>query len=1110
MSKVQPDIQSYIDTQLIECSRLRSIEYNASDNENKPALFTNTQSNGIHIQEGDKISVNSAYVSEVGAGGEVIEILGKKTGKQMTIEYTSTSETGDIVFAPTSFNPYENIHSGSQVSYLMDNSHLKASATTTIETKTFDIADNKIFFTNSYYKTTNGEGYFHLPRRFATSNLLSDIQSLYAVTYPSGAVPEIDTVSLAINKYMTNTWVPNYLIDALGTSTAVYSADAFGEVYTNRPEWYMQCRADHQLSEFVYASPSGYSSTQPIPTPDVPSSAKYKPHLVKKNDNSKYKIYRREKTNWFPVANTREDYVTAMTPSNKGHYLRDIAINIYHPVNDLQSIELDTGFDTPQNIAQSITEQLNTTTERDISVFAINTSSAGIRMPTLPTLQRNIEETPYSRITETPLFKAFESATESSLLQDMSRGFYSGAFENGSGIDFSVSRTDTWKSYNQGTLDYFNSFHHIGVKRPEIYDAGCKINKNRPDFVYQQVQQKVVKNTSGVDIITNIGWEDINASTGNYFLDEFKELFDAQGLYPELFEFYLEENGLNKTDKISVDKTRFLHINVSGALNTQLGCDNWGYVNSASSVSDTPLDDGLIGDTSLPLFVDYDKDQRNNLDKQKYGWNKDDKWGGYFFRGNDSLGERQNYISVRFSLVNEYDTIGAELFNASNEIESSRPIGYDLHFSAYGNSMIALHSGKTMFNWAERGPRSYQARSGSQYVEDAATPSLSLFEDLGGRLYANGFDKFKFLYLGALNPVINFDTVSNRFAFGGLSSPEYAGNFSDAGDPYTNNPNSSPNGNPQQEVYFINKRVKKNSYCPNLVPYNSYREYPNPEFRSWTGAVNPYATGTTFERMNTALSAWTVYDIHSGIVWNNFGSDKLNWSSNSMFGILGFDYDILHPTNPSNYQTIFNVNTSKPNTNGITTNSLVKNTDILAQTQNRSGAPFYNYTMAYTVGYSIIGGDYQQTKANAPPGTATGIGWMSFDKRQTGLDLPQIAQDTTTAFIRATNLPRKTIRPYYLIRSNIIAQDSFIASLGNRLPIIAVVNKVNGYADYYTKEEEGVEFTATKPFTINSITTSIHNPDGTLADVSESSSVIYKIKKSKNITLNLSDVVLDM
>jgi len=1109
MSKVQPDIQSYIDTQLIECSRLRSIEYNASDNENKPALFTNTQSNGIHIQEGDKISVNSAYVSEVGAGGEVIEILGKKTGKQMTIEYTSTSNTGDIVFAPTSFNPYINIHSGSQVSYLMDNSHLKASATTTIETKTFDITDNKIFFTNSYYKTTNGEGYFHLPRRFATSNLLSDIQALYNVSYTSGVLggdnSDIGPVALLINKYMTNTYVPNYLINADGTSTLVNSPDTYGEVYTNRPEWYMQCRADHQLSEFVYASPSGFTSSQPIPTPAVPSSAKYRPHLVKKNDNSKYKIYRREKTNWFPADNTRADYVTAMTPSNKGHYLRDIALNIYHPVNDLQSIELDIGFDTPQNISQSITEQLNTTTERDVSVFALNTSKCGLRGVDLPIQDRNIQEMAFSRLTETPLFKAFESATESSLLQDMSRGFYSGAYENTSGIDFSPYGTDTWKAYNQGTLDYFNSFHHIGVKRPEIYDAGCKINSDRPNFVCNRVKEAVTKDTNGVTIMTDVLWNQINASTGKLFLDEFKELFDAQGLYPELFEFYLEENGLNKTDKISVDTKRFLHINVSGALNSQLGCDNWGYVNSASNVSDTPLDDSLIGDTSLPLFVDYDKDQRNNLDKQKYGWNKDDKWGGYFFRG-----DSQNYISVRFSLVDEYDTIGAELFNASNILEATRPIGFDLHFSAYGNSMIALHSGKTMFNWAERGPRSFQSRSGSLSAEDGATPSQSLFEDLGGRIYANGFDKFKFLYLGALNPIINFDTISNRFAFGGLSSPEYSGNFSDAGDPYTGNPNTSPNQTPQQEVYFINKRIKKNSYCPNLVPYNSYREYPNPAFRTWTGATNPYATGTRFERMNPALSSWTVYDTHSGIVWNDFGSDKLNWSSNSMFGILGFDYDILHPTNPSNYQTIFNVNTSKPNTNGITTNSLVKNTDILAQTRNRSGAPYYNYTMAYTVGYNIIGADYQQTKDNSPPLSSSGIGWMSFDKRQTGLDLPQIAQDTTTAFIRASNLPRKTIRPYYLIRSNIIAQDSFIASLGNRLPIIAVVNKVNGYADYYTKEEEGVEFTATKPFTINSITTSIHNPDGTLADVSESSSVIYKIKKSKNITLNLSDVVLDM
>ena len=1092
MSKVQPDIQSYIDTQLIECSRLRSIEYNAADNENKPALFTNTQSNGIHIQEGDKISVNSAYVSEVGAGGEVIEILGKKTGKQMTIEYTNTSETLDVDFSPLGYNPYP---FNASLSYLMDNSHSKRQALTTIKTKTFDITDNEIFFTNSYYKTTNGEGYFHLPRRFATSNLLEDIEGIYDAL-PSGTPNGIDGTALRIGTYMCNTWVPNYFINVGGHSEI--SPDTFGEVYTNMPEWFSMCRADYQLTPFVYGSPL--------------NAKLYPPYLIKKNDNSKFKIYRREETAWFPNEDTTASYKEIMTPDNKGHFLRDIAMNIYHPVNDLQSIKLDTGFDTPQNIAQSITEQLNTTTERDIGVFAFNTSAVGLRGASLTDTYKNIQLESYSRLTETPLFKAFETATESGLIQDNSRAFYSGAYNNGSGgIAFTSSTSDS-RIYNQGTLNYFNSFHHIGVKRPEIYDAGCKINKNRPDYAFQQLSSNAVKNTDGFDIITNIGWNDINASTGNYFLDEFKELFDAQGLYPELFEVYLEKNGLNKTDKISVDKTRFLHINEKNTSDTQLGWDNWGYVNSASSLSDTPLDATINGRTSLPLFVDYDKTQINNLDKQKYGWNKDDKWGGYFFRGTDSLGERQNYISVRFSLVTEYDTnlMSNVLFNASNIIPSGRPIGFDMHFSAYGNSMIALHSGKTMFNWADVGATNFMQRniSGTPTVsQENATQSLSLFEDLGGRLYANGFDKFQYLYLGALNPVINFDTVSNRFAFGGLSSPEYSGNFVDAGDDYGGNIHKVVNPNPQQEVYFINKRLKKNSYSPSLVPYNSYRTYP--ASACWTVAgPNPFATTLTYEIMNPLLEEWIVYDTHSGIVWNDFGSDKLNWSSNSMFGILGFDYDILHPKNPSNYQTIFNVNTASPNTNGITTNSLVKNTDILAQTQNRSGAPYYNYTMAYTVGYNIIGGHYQRT-VGLPAGS-TGIGWVSADKRQTGLDLPQIAQDTTTAFIRASNLPRKTIRPYYLIRSNIIAQDSFIASLGNRLPIIAVVNKVNGYADYYTKEEEGIEFTATKPFTINSITTSIHNPDGTLADVSESSSVIYKIKKSKNITLNLSDVVLDM
>jgi hypothetical protein len=81
---------------------------------------------------------------------------------------------------------------------------------------------------------------------------------------------------------------------------------------------------------------------------------------------------------------------------------------------------------------------------------------------------------------------------------------------------------------------------------------------------------------------------------------------------------------------------------------------------------------------------------------------------------------------------------------------------------------------------------------------------------------------------------------------------------------------------------------------------------------------------------------------------------------------------------------------------------------------------------------------------------------------------------------------------------------------GAILPVIGLVNKINGYADFYSTESEGVEFTATKSYVISDITTSIHNPDGSLATVDDNSSVIYKIKKNKQLTTNLADIVLQM
>ena len=69
-------MEKYVDTTLIDCNRLFSTEYKGGNTEN-PALFTNEISDGIKLEVGDEVNVHGAYISEIGAGSDTIEIKGK-------------------------------------------------------------------------------------------------------------------------------------------------------------------------------------------------------------------------------------------------------------------------------------------------------------------------------------------------------------------------------------------------------------------------------------------------------------------------------------------------------------------------------------------------------------------------------------------------------------------------------------------------------------------------------------------------------------------------------------------------------------------------------------------------------------------------------------------------------------------------------------------------------------------------------------------------------------------------------------------------------------------------------------------------------------------------
>ena len=118
--------------------------------------------------------------------------------------------------------------------------------------------------------------------------------------------------------------------------------------------------------------------------------------------------------------------------------------------------------------------------------------------------------------------------------------------------------------------------------------------------------------------------------------------------------------------------------------------------------------------------------------------------------------------------------------------------------------------------------------------------------------------------------------------------------------------------------------------------------------------------------------------------------------------------------------------------------------------------------------------------------------------------------DNFSTQINATNLPRKMIRPYFLIKSNIVGNVNYLGGedSGQSLPVVYIVNKENGFGDFYFQSQSQNEFTITKDVVLSSITTSIHEADYSLASVDENSAIIYKITKQVQANMNVAAEVM--
>ena len=937
----------YTDITIIDCNRQHSIQARSGNDEN-PALFTNELGKGIKLNVGDKVSVQGAYISEIGAGADTVEFKGEKTGKRRTIYYTKET----YKYPSNIDDKYSNGDEALPMITGYQEVELDPSASLT-----YDVVDNETYITIQYYINNSGDsGYISLPRRYATK------QSEETSTTPWTSVDNLDQgrpyQELLDNQFVASDY---FYYDNSTTNT---SSTGFYKLRNDCSRFTLMKRGSPTINE----AGTTYLRRQRVLETGTNWDTNPDPPELDKLLESKYYTYKQ------PI-----------------------------------KISIDKGFNSPDNISQSISRILKEASEP----IDFNVKNQDIIKPV-------------SQYVSTNTFKPELCASNF-------------AFNNKQFERYTFYRDDSAggsvEEREEGSLLYYSCFYNVYHKRPEIREAGQKHNNYLGSA---QIVNEIIyhgdRKTSTLK--TNLHFNDTE-------LNQLRELLKAQKLYPELFS---NENAqrinkpFNTSDPVmSVDNARYLHVNTrqSSTRTTQLGGDNLDF-----NASDT-------NQQSCPCFFYF---QKENEDKFTDGTSKENLCYGFATKYTQG---GHDYIELHPELINGInDKLFENADGSTGNLEAGTLLGYDYSFNAYGTACLIGYSGRLEYDypqineWGVGDKNIYLQENGhSDWVNKRTAQYM------------------RYNYIGSNNPKFEYDNSDNRFYFSDLHTPELNGqSWISAGDNGAGitpaiEDNTAQGGN---IVYKINKRVNPYSYTPDMKPY--VYEY-DPKIRYDYGHSG---TDRDISQPNRNIYPWSIFDSQTGIFISDFGYNEDEWTS-GLWGILGFTYNQFNRTldSENNRQSRI-INSNINNLNIPTTNSDIVSTDTRNFIVNQFGADYFTTQL---------------------PSSST------LDNREFR---PAITQNTESIKLYAVNLPRKMLRPYYCIRSDIIDAPHYVGgeTSNNRLGVVAIANKQYSGNDFIFSSEEDFEFTITKEKTITNITTSIHDPNQSFSRVNADSAVIYKIKKN--------------
>jgi len=309
-------------------------------------------------------------------------------------------------------------------------------------------------------------------------------------------------------------------------------------------------------------------------------------------------------------------------------------------------------------------------------------------------------------------------------------------------------------------------------------------------------------------------------------------------------------------------------------------------------------------------------------------------------------------------------------------------------------------------------------------------------------------------------------------------------------------------------VYKINPRPTQFGYSPTFKPYLRYNQayrtgaYPDSALAVHGAPANTSPNQQYYKVQNQNIEPYKIFDAHGGIYVEDWGANENEWSG-SLWDILGFTYDQLNAD-----ATPDNVLIARVNNDNIkslyrsTTNAEVVATDTKPMITNNFGANLYQTSLPFPS--SIL-------TWNVVPFGATKTFALASNKGTPLIYYPEIVIKTQSVSIEATNLAKSVLKPYYTLRSSILTGVGSIGGdpTGATLPLMGVIDKYSAQNDYFLGNPSDMPFTITKPLTISDITTSIHDPDGTFSNVDESSAVIYKVMKNRPLPQDIFTQIIE-